>query len=195
MNEPASQCAECERLREEIAEYMGHRTDNIAGKIWAARHLLSRFEDALEEVVGEFEGIGHDDYDQSLEIYGAPENTRLSEAAQRLIRDAGFGKVYLNHGPKGKLGEDGGRWETHYTFHDQELPVRGWRRRYVSDPASKHDRVIMGNPDPGYWEISYWPEGWNTERCKAELANGYYRIVPDPLEDMTLPSLTNETEG
>lgn len=153
-------CAECERLREEIADYMGHRTDNVAGKVWAARHLFSRFEDQLEDLIGEFEKLGHDDYDQSLEIYGVPEDVRLGEDAQRLIRDAGFHKVYVNH-----PGERETRWETHYTF-DGELPVRGWRRQHS---------------EKGF-NISYWPEGWDGPGCADWLSSGYMTIVPDPLD-------------
>lgn len=178
---PNADCAECERLREEIADYMGHRTDNIAGKVWAARHLFSRFEDDLKDLIGEFEKLGHDDYDQSLEIWGAPANARLGEEAQRLIRDAGFGRVYLNHGLPG----DEGRWETLYTFRDGPLPVRGWHKRYVSDPSVSTTRVLAGPADPGYYEISYWPESWNDARSLAELESGYYRVIPDPFDPFT----------
>lgn len=175
---PNADCAECERLREEIADYMGHRTDSVAGKVWAAQLLFSAFEDDLEDLVGEFDGLGHDSYDQSLEIYGAPADLRLGEAAQRLIRGAGFGKVYVNHGAR----KEDGRWETHYSFPDgKALPVRGWRRRYVSDQTVSTTRVIVGPADNGYYEISYWPEGWGAA-AEADLARGYYRVVPDPLD-------------
>jgi hypothetical protein len=169
-------------LREEIADYMGHRTDNVAGKVWAAEHLFSAFEDALESLIGEFDGLGHDSYDQSLEIYGAPEDTRLSEEAQKLIRDAGFGMVYLNHHGRGVRAN---AWETIYSGLGREaLPVRGWRRRYITDASAGTTREIGGD-DPeerGYYEISYWPEGWNSPCSIADLERGYFRIVPDPLE-------------
>ena len=166
-------CAQCEVLREEIADYMGHRTDSIAGKLWSANFMFNRFEEQLDHLVGEFERLGHDHYDQSLEIRETANDARLSEDAQRLIRDAGFCKAYVNH-------LDG--WETHYSFGDRTLPVRGWRRRYVREPTSAYDRVIAGDPDPGYWEISYWPEGWNSPGMIAEREAGHYRIVPDQLE-------------
>jgi hypothetical protein len=184
----AAQCTNCEVLQEEIADYMGHRTDGLAGKLWAAQHLFSRFEDQLEDLIGEFEKLGHDDYDQSLEIWGAAEDVRLGLEAQRLIADAGFFKVYLNHG---KPGEEG-RWETHYTLREP-LPVRGWRRRYVSDPNVSTTRVIAGPVDNGYYEISYWPEGWDGERSKADLESGYFRIVPDPLAASGMETGTAET--
>src|SRR4249919_3395701 len=80
-SDTAPDCANCEALREEIADYLGHRTDAIAGKVWAAQHLFSRFESALSDLIGEFDGLGHDDYDQSLEIYGVPEHIRLDRKA------------------------------------------------------------------------------------------------------------------
>lgn len=42
--------------------------------------------------------------------------------------------------------------------------------------------MIAGPEDNGYYEISYWPEGWSDERTKADLERGYYRIVPDPFD-------------
>lgn len=160
---------ERDRLKEEIEEYLGHRTDNVAGKFWAARMMLSRFEDALEEMVGEFDRISTDDYDQSLELHGCGEDMRLNAEQQKFIRDAGFAQVWLNHGEK-----KANCWETHYRL-TGDLPARGWRKRYVPDPASSYDRVIVGDPEPGYWEVSYLPEGWNPD---------HHRVVPDPLENL-----------
>ena len=177
-------CAGCERLQEEIADYLGHRTDSVAGKLWAAQHLFSQFEDRLDEIIGEFGRLGSDDYDGSLEIREAANEIRLNETTQKFIREAGFGKVYVNH-------VDG--WQTHYTL--SALPVRGWRRRYVSDETATTTRVMAGPSDPGYWEISYWPEGWNNPRLKAGLASGYYRIVPDPLEPVATPCATLDPTG
>ncbi len=55
---------------------------------------------------------------------------------------------------------------------------RGWRRRYVSDPNAKTTNVIAGPPNPGYYECSYYPEGWT----KDHLESGFFRVVPDPFE-------------
>jgi len=71
-------------------------------------------------------------------------------------------------------------WQTHYTLGSNELPVRGWRRRYVSDAGVDTTRVIAGYEDNGYYEISYWPEGW--DRWRNWLETGYMRLVPDPLD-------------
>ena len=146
--------------------------DSVAEKLWAAEALFGEFESLLDDLVGEFGRLGHDYYDGSLEIHEAANDMRLNEAAQRLIHEGGFSVVYVNH-------IDG--WETHYKLAD-ELPVRGWRRRYISDETVSTTRVIAGPPDPGYWEISYWPEGWDQPQTMAELDRGYYRIVTDPLE-------------
>ncbi len=120
----------------------------------------------------DYDRLGTDDYDASLEIHGATDDWRLDERQQRFLFGAGFATIYVNH-------KDG--WETHYSARGKDLPVAGWRRRYVSDLSGPGDRVIVGDPDPGYWEISHWPESWNTERMLAERESGYYRIVPDPV--------------
>lgn len=165
--ETCETCPECERLREEIADYMGNRTDNVAGKYWAARLMLRRFEDRLVDMLGEFDRITTDDYDQSLEIHGCPDDLRLSVEQQQFIRDAGFSRVWLNHGEK-----KNNCWETYYDF-VSSFPARGWRKRYVPKPSSSYDRVIVGEPEPGYWEVSELPEGWDP---------AVYRVVPDPLD-------------
>lgn len=145
---------------------------------WDFLRAREVFEDSLLEVLGgDFDNIGTDDYDSSLEIYAVDNHVRLSEAAQRLICDAGFGKVFVNH-------KDG--WETHYTW-DWRKPFkaeRGWRRRYVSDPDAKTTNVVSGPPNPGYFEISHWPDGWNNHRLTKDwLSSGYMRVVGDPLSD------------
>lgn len=136
----------------------------------------SRFEAALDDVGVQFEDLGWDHYDDSLEVIGAPDDLRLTEAAQRVIFDAGFSKVFVNHASG---------WETHYSWGPGEFkPHRGWRRRYVPDPTATTTNVIVGAPNPGYTEISYWPEGWGdpeTGTCAEWLRTGYMRIVPDPL--------------
>lgn len=134
---------------------------------------LDEFETALCEAgFGAFNSVGGDDYDNSLEIYEVAPDARMGEAAQRVIFDAGFSKVYVNH-------KDG--WETHYAWDRSKVfaPVRGWRRRYVKDPNATTTNVIVGDANPGYYEISHWPDGWGS---KEWLDTGYMRIVPDPLD-------------
>ncbi len=124
---------------------------------------------------GEYATIGGDYYDCSIEFYKVENDERMPEAAQRILHEAGFFRAFVNH-------KDG--WETHYNWNPKEpfKASRGWRRRYVSDPTVSTTRVAAGPPDPGYFEISYWPEGWDSERTKEWLSSGYMRVVPDPLE-------------
>jgi hypothetical protein len=136
----------------------------------------SDFTDALCDAgLEDWGSIGGDWYDGSLELHKVPNDARLNEAVQRVIFDAGFVKVYVNH-------LDG--WETHYSWNHSEpfKPSRGWRRRYVSDPTATTTNVIAGEPNPGYFEISYWPKGWTGPGTEKWLETGYMRIVPDPLE-------------
>ena len=92
----------------------------FADVAFAMTFLESKFEEALSDSGLEFEKLGWDYYDASLEIYDVPNDARLSEAQQKIIWDAGFGKVYVNHLDK---------WETHYSWKtDAFQAVRGWRR-------------------------------------------------------------------
>jgi hypothetical protein len=149
-------------------------------QMFAYHRAESDFSDALCEAgFGAFNRIGGDDYDNSIEFYDVANDARMSEAAQRLIYDVGFGTAFVNH-------MDG--WETHYSW-KQNKPfemARGWRRRWVADPQAKTTRLIGARPKPengGYYEISYWPEGWG-DQTKDWLTTGYMRIVPDPLEQV-----------
>jgi hypothetical protein len=140
--------------------------------IFALDLAKSEFEDALSAAGFEDYGsIGWDEYDNSIEFYKVRDDVRLNEAIQRIVFDAGFSVAFVNH----KNG-----WETHYNWRSGDFKIsRGWRRRYVRDVAAKTTNVIAGEPDPGYFEISYWPEGWTH---KEWLDTGYMRIVPDPLD-------------
>jgi hypothetical protein len=137
----------------------------------------TNFTDALCNAgFGDFHRIGGDYYDSSIEFCQVENDARMSEAAQRVVFDAGYSKAFVNH-------KDG--WETHYSWHGTEFkPARGWRRRYVTDPEAKTTNQIGAN-DPeqrGYYEISYWPDSWNVPSTKSWLASGYMRIVSDPLD-------------
>jgi len=120
-----------------------------------------------------FDGMGGDWYDNSIELYKCVRWFRLGEALQKVIFDEGFGIAYVNH-------TDG--WETHYNFGEVFEKQRGWRRRWVRDPTSNVTNAL-GEPitpaNAGYYEISYWPEGWGDRDWRE---TGYMRIVPDPLE-------------
>lgn len=67
---------------------------------------LDTFEGELAEVWGDqWSGLHGDRYDNSLELHDVVNEARLDRAAQKIIHDAGFSRIYLNH-------KDG--WETHY---------------------------------------------------------------------------------
>jgi hypothetical protein len=132
-------------------------TSGFAGKAFAFLVEQSEFEDALSELLGEqneYEKIGWDYYDSSLEIYGLTDACRLSDEAQRFISGQGFVKVYLNH-------LNG--WETHYTWNLPFEAVSGWRRKRTQDG----------------FEINYWPKAWNTPVALEWLKTGYMKIVGD----------------
>ena len=95
------------------------------------------FTDKLEEVGKlDFDGIGWDAYDNSLEILMVKPLAELTEEAQKLIYDAGFSKVYLNH-------TDGS--ETHYNWHGTEGFSKhpGWRK-----PNKQSNGVYLAEPKP-----------------------------------------------
>lgn len=152
-----------------------------------AMFIYHRAECAFDESMceagfGGYEKVGGDHYDNSIEFYGVDDAARMSDAAQRVVFDAGFSKAYVNH-------KDG--WETHYSWDHREpfKPSRGWRRRWVADRDAKTTRTVgveVAPDNAGYYQISYWPKGWTHERCHSWLDTGYMRIVPDPLEPSQL---------
>lgn len=119
---------------------------SIAERIFDGGFAESELEASINEVP--YEKLGCDDYDCSLELYGVPVDYRLTEPVQRIIKEAGFVKVYVNHVDK---------WETHYTWGHPDKPfspVEGWR---VSYP---HKR---GPEEKGIWVekvIPTWPDKW-----------------------------------
>lgn len=121
----------------------------------------SDFSDKLIDCgFGDFEKVGGDWYDCSVEFYKVANDARLNEKTQKAVFDAGFLKAYLNH-------NDG--WETHYGWPRGEPfeAKRGWRRK----------RTAEGN-----FLISYWPEGWgdmHTGQFANWLTSGYMTIIED----------------
>jgi hypothetical protein len=124
---------------------------NLAFDYSTAQYL---FEEELDKLGINYDKIGWDYYDSSLEIYGAVDDCRLSTAAQEFIFNEGFMKIFVNH-------LNG--WQTHYCF-DHNLPfspVNGWRRKRCPD---------------GHFQINYLPEAWG-ERGKEWVRSGYMEIV------------------
>lgn len=120
---------------------------NLADRLFGQSHAEGELEDMLSNAGVEFERLGWDSYDCSVEIYGVAPEFRLSDEVQRQIYEAGFAKAYVNHTDK---------WETHYSFTRSKKfrPVKGWR---VSYP---HKR---GEGEKGIWVeevIEGWPKEW-----------------------------------
>jgi hypothetical protein len=156
----------------------------LSDAMFAYHAAECEFRDAMFAAgFGDYERIGGDDYDNSIVFHGVARDARMGEAAQRIVYDAGFSTAYLNH-------KDG--WATHYSWKRGEpfKPSRGWRGRWVADPAATTARNFGQKPTPenaGYYEISYWPEGWTQVETREWLSSGYMRIVPDPLEATGAP--------
>jgi hypothetical protein len=122
-----------------------------------------------------YDGMGGDWYDNSIELYNCAPGLRLTEEMQKVLFDEGFSVAYVNH-------TDG--WETHYNWGKEFEKERGWRRRWVHSPTATTTNVlgkVVEASDRGYYEISYWPTGWQGQ--EDWLTTGYMRIVPDPLEE------------
>ena len=106
----------------------------------------NKLEDDLFNLGIIFQDTSYDDYDNSIELFDVQNDLRLSEEAQKLLFDAGFSTVFLNHLDK---------WETHYTFRTKEFElVEGWR---VSYPQKR------GRDEKGIWvekKVDSWPSGW-----------------------------------
>lgn len=144
---------------------------------WCAlEHLQMTFEDKLGDLMSDdihYRSLSLNSYHGSLIFTDASNDWRVNLEQQTLIKEHGFSKIELRHLDN---------WITFYDLKEVPLPARGWRRRYVSDPAAKTDRIIEGDPDPGYYEISFWPTDWTRPSTKDWLKTGYMRIVPDPLD-------------
>jgi hypothetical protein len=129
----------------------------IAERLFDAHDAAYELERLLENVGVEFQRLGWDWYDRSVEVHGVAPNARLSIEAQRAIHEAGFSTAYVNHTDK---------WETHYHFKPEEpfVESKGWR---VSYP---HKR---GNEEQGIWveeHVASWPQAW--------FDSGYVQIKP-----------------
>lgn len=137
---------------------------DFADKMFEYLPLKDEFETELLKHVVNFERIGWDDYDNSLEIYNVPDDVRLKKEGLEFIYGCGFTRIYVNH-------KDG--WQTHYhTLSTKSISTRGWRRKEVPETPERSRHFL----------ISYWPESWSDPRCQNWLESGFMVIVPDPLE-------------
>lgn len=93
--------------------------DKYAQRLFKVTLQLGLLEEALyrscDEVFKDcWSDFGYDYYDESLEIYGINNDTRLTEAEALKLLELGFGIIYVNH-------KDG--FETHYSRSN----LTGWR--------------------------------------------------------------------
>lgn len=144
----------------------------FAEAIWAFEKAQCEFKDALDgaglEVGEHYQRMEWDDYDVSIELCEVNDDVRLTPGQQKIIFDAGFVKIYVNH-------KDG--WETHYSsyYPDRPCPVRGWRRRIEHNTEPGPSGVIEFKT----MKISYMPESWKGSHLAGD---NRIEIVPDQLE-------------
>ena len=119
---------------------------NISDRIFNGERAKADLEDELWEAGVQFEEASYDDYDYSCELFDVAEDYRLSSEAQKILHEAGFAKVYLNHIDK---------WETHYTFEPGEYKeIKGWRVSYPSKRGKDEKGILVEEP------IESWPKEW-----------------------------------
>lgn len=112
-----------------------------------------------------FDHLGWDHYDNSLEIYEVADDDRLSPKDQQTIWEAGFSKCYVNHKNK---------WETHYSWWkagnkqgEPFKPIDGWR---VSYPHKRNDGDPATHVEA---QPPSWPKSWfETGACIVKKAIG-----------------------
>ena len=118
----------------------------IADKIFTGEDAKVQIEDSLLELGVIFEDSAFDSYDCSMELYDIPDDQRLSEDAQKVIFDAGFSTVYLNHKNK---------WETHYNFNSGEFKAKeGFRVSYPEKRGEGETGILVEKM------IDSWPKKW-----------------------------------
>ena len=126
---------------------------NLAGRLFDEQFVAEKDEEELTQRLRNagmnFERLGWDHYDCSVELHEVPPDFRLTPEMQRVIHEVGFAIAYLNHTDK---------WETHYSSHPMKefQPSKGWR---VSYPQKR------GPKEKGIWVeevITTWPSEWFT---------------------------------
>lgn len=101
----------------------------------------------LRDAGAQFEKIGWDGYDGSIELYCVPVHWRMPPVLQRLLWDNGFTKAYVNHVDF---------WETHYSFGtpDGFKAQPGWRVSYPHKRPENTGQIWVESAIPT------WPAAW-----------------------------------
>jgi hypothetical protein len=115
----------------------------LAERLFSIQTVEAELADALDDI--EFTSLGWDYYDVSLEMYGVPNNYRLSEHDQSIIHEMGFANVYVNH-------LDG--WETHYSWTKVFKVNNGWRVKYRNKENPPVNQILLEN------KAESWPDKW-----------------------------------
>lgn len=129
---------------------------SIAQRMFDGFFAESSLEDAIDAAGCEYEKLGWDYYDCSLELHGCAPGFRLPLEAQKIIHDAGFFKCYVNHTDK---------WETHYGFKPNEpfQESKGWRVSYPHKRGEGEQGILVEEV------CQTWPKDW--------FETGYCRVV------------------
>lgn len=99
----------------------------------------------------DYQKSSFDHYDCSLELHGVADDYRMPENMQKIIYNAGFAKVYVNHINK---------WETHYSWDRGAFkPVDGWRVSYPSKRGPEETEIWVER------DIPDWPRKWFDSGC------------------------------
>lgn len=114
---------------------------SLAGRILDGDNARAELENLLDEAGMEYETIGWDDYDSSLEIRGVPADHRPTEEVQRVFHASGFATVFVNH-------VDG--WETHFNYKRGEpfAMKDGWRVSYGHRRGEPGGEILIEKPVP-----------------------------------------------
>lgn len=128
---------------------------SIADRMFDGFFAESGLETALDDAGCEYEKLGWDHYDCSLELHGCAPDFRLPLDAQKVVHDAGFAKCYVNHTDK---------WETHYSFSGKEFKEsKGWRVSYPHKRGGDEKGILVEEV------CQTWPKEW--------FETGYCRVV------------------
>ena len=138
----------------------------------------SKFEEFLVDQGLEFDHIGGDDYDNSIEFYGvSDENVLTPEMQEFIFNKHGFTMVYLNH-------ENGS--ETHYSQYDgvknerRTLPIEG---RKINYKKAIRDYLFEKHMPPAVAKL--WSDlngGKNFYGTKTEYQSLWLKHVGDLLK-------------